>query len=182
MIPNGPNRHCTNSFSFQLGPLIPGNLGLLVGSPEKAGVGGSIPVSATTFQRAAGSARCDCDNHARARKAEMRGGGFKRVELNEDVAISQKHSGEVLALNEALNRLEMVNARQAKMVELRYFAERSVEEIGGILSMSPRSVKRDWALAGIWLFKEIQKSPALGNARGRKRVDEKPVFRESPPH
>jgi RNA polymerase sigma-70 factor (ECF subfamily) len=103
-------------------------------------------------------------DHARARKAEMRGGGLKRVELNEDVAISEKQSSEVLALNEALNRLEMVNARQAKVVELRYFAGLSVEEIGGILSLSPRSVKRDWALARVWLFKEIQRSPAPGNS------------------
>lgn len=101
-------------------------------------------------------------DHARTRKTEMRGGGFKRVELNEDVAISEKSSGEVLALNEALNRLEMVNVRQAKVVEMRYFAGLSIEEIGGILNMSPRSVKRDWALARIWLFKEIQKSSVPG--------------------
>ena len=53
-------------------------------------------------------------DYARAHKAEMRGGGLKRVELNEDVAISEKQSSEVLALNEALNRLEMVNARRRK--------------------------------------------------------------------
>jgi RNA polymerase sigma factor (sigma-70 family) len=80
--------------------------------------------------------------------------------LNEDLAISEKDSNEVLALHEALKHLEQLNPRQAKVVELRYFAGLSVEEIAGILKISPRSVKSDWALARIWLFKEIRESPA----------------------
>jgi RNA polymerase sigma factor (TIGR02999 family) len=98
-------------------------------------------------------------DHARAHQAEMRGGRLQRVELKEELAISDKHSSEVLALHEALKHLEKLNPRQARVVELRYFAGLSVEEIGGILKMSPRSVKRDWALARIWLFKEIQGVP-----------------------
>ena len=96
-------------------------------------------------------------DHARARNAQMRGGDLQRVELEEGIAISQERSEEVLALDEALNHLEEVNPRQARVVELRYFAGLSVEEIGAILNMSPRSVKRDWALARIWLFQEIEK-------------------------
>jgi RNA polymerase sigma-70 factor (ECF subfamily) len=99
-------------------------------------------------------------DHARAHHADMRGGQFQRVELNEDLAISEKDSNEVLALHEALNHLEAFNPRQAKVVELRYFAGLSVEEIAGILKVSIRSVKSDWALARIWLFKEIQGPPA----------------------
>jgi RNA polymerase sigma factor (TIGR02999 family) len=98
-------------------------------------------------------------DHARAHQAEMRGGRLQRVELNEDLAISEKDSNEVLALHEALKHLEQLNPRQAKVVELRYFAGLSVEEIAGILKISPRSVKSDWALARIWLFKEIQQPP-----------------------
>jgi RNA polymerase sigma-70 factor (ECF subfamily) len=95
-------------------------------------------------------------DHARAHNAAMRGGELERVELDEGLALSQERSQEMLALHEALSHLEAVNPRQAKVVELRYFAGLSVEEIAGILEMSPRSVKRDWALARIWLFKEIE--------------------------
>lgn len=97
-------------------------------------------------------------DHARVRHAEMRGGNLRRVDLNGEVATSQQDSSEMLALHEALDRLEKTNSRQAKVVEMRYFAGLSVEEIGCILSMSPRSVKRDWALARLWLFKELQTS------------------------
>jgi RNA polymerase sigma-70 factor, ECF subfamily len=99
-------------------------------------------------------------DHARAHNANMRGGDLHRVELEDDIAISQKSSEEVIALHDALNRLETVNPRQVKVVELRYFAGLSIEEIGAILKLSPRSVKRDWALARIWLFREIQ-GPAV---------------------
>jgi RNA polymerase sigma-70 factor, ECF subfamily len=98
-------------------------------------------------------------DYARAHQADMRGGRLQRVELNEDFVISEKYSKEVLALHEALKHLEKLNPRQAKVVELRYFAGLSLEEIAGILKISTRSVKRDWSLARIWLFKEIQNPP-----------------------
>ena len=97
-------------------------------------------------------------DHARAHNAEMRGGGMQRVELDEKLAISKERSTEVIALHDALNSLEALNPRRAKVVELRYFGGLSVEEIAAVLDMSPRSVKRDWALARPWLFKEMQKS------------------------
>ena len=103
-------------------------------------------------------------DHARARNAHMRGGDLQRVELEEGIAISQERSEEVLALDEALNHLEEVNPRQARVVELRYFAGLSVDEIGAILNVSPRSVKRDWALARIWLFQEIEKGSRRDHA------------------
>jgi RNA polymerase sigma factor (sigma-70 family) len=56
-----------------------------------------------------------------------------------------------------LTRLETLNPRQAKVVEMRYFGGLSVEEIASLLGIAPRSVKRDWALARIWLFGEIGK-------------------------
>ena len=97
-------------------------------------------------------------DHARARKAEMRAGGLERVELEEVAMVSSEQSNEVLALHEALTILEGLDPRQAKVVELRYFGGFSVEEIGDILEMSPRSVKRHWALARIWLLKEMKKA------------------------
>jgi RNA polymerase sigma factor (TIGR02999 family) len=95
-------------------------------------------------------------DHARAHKAGMRGGNLQRVELEEGIAISKERSSEMLVLNDALNELEKVNPRQAKVVELRYFAGLSVEEIAAILKIGHRSVQRDWALARAWLFGRIR--------------------------
>ena len=97
-------------------------------------------------------------DHARAHNAEMRAGGLQRVEFEEGLMVSSERSKEVLALHDALTTLEGVDPRQAKVVELRYFGGFSVEEIGDILDMSPRSVKRHWALARIWLLKQMKKS------------------------
>lgn len=85
----------------------------------------------------------------------MRAGGLQRVELEEGFMVSDEQSKEVLALHEALTVLEEADPRQAKVVELKYFGGFSVEEIGAILEMSPRSVKRHWALARIWLHKRM---------------------------
>jgi len=95
-------------------------------------------------------------DYARAHKAEQRGGGLKRVEMQDDLAISPDRLDEIASLDDTLKRLEMRNARQARIVELRYFGGLSVEEIASLLKMSPRSVKRDWALARVWLFRELQ--------------------------
>jgi len=95
-------------------------------------------------------------DYARAHKAEQRGGGLKRVEMQDDLAISPDRLDEIASLDDTLKRLEMRNARQARIVELRYFGGLSVEEIASLLNMSPRSVKRDWALARVWLFRELQ--------------------------
>jgi RNA polymerase sigma-70 factor, ECF subfamily len=95
-------------------------------------------------------------DYARAHKAQIRGGDLKRVELEDGLAISVERTDEMLALDEALNKLTLVSPRQAKVVELRYFGGLSTEQIAVILAIAPRSVKRDWALARIWLFKELQ--------------------------
>lgn len=95
-------------------------------------------------------------DYARAHKAQRRGGDLKRVELEEGLAISDERTEEMLALDEALNRLTEVNPRQAKVVELRYFGGLSVEQIAAVLEIATRSVKRDWALARIWLFNELR--------------------------
>jgi RNA polymerase sigma-70 factor, ECF subfamily len=98
-------------------------------------------------------------DHARAHNAQMREGALHRVEMDDGLMLSDERSREVLALHDSLDELERVNPRQAKVVELRYFGGFSVEEIGEILGMSPRSVKRDWALARIVLLKQMQGAP-----------------------
>ena len=105
-------------------------------------------------------------DHARAHNAEMRAGGLERVELDEGLIVSSERSKEVLALHDALANLEGVDPQQAKVVELRYFGGFSVAEIADILEMSPRSVKRHWALARIWLLKQMKKPHGSGTTYG----------------
>jgi RNA polymerase sigma-70 factor (ECF subfamily) len=95
-------------------------------------------------------------DYARAHNAEQRGGALQRVEMQDELAISPERLDEVEHLDEALKKLEKENPRQARVVELRYFGGLSVEEIGALLQIAPRSVKRDWALARIWLFRELR--------------------------
>jgi RNA polymerase sigma-70 factor (ECF subfamily) len=98
-------------------------------------------------------------DYARAHRAEQRGGGLKRVEMQDDLAISAEKLDEVEQIDEALKGLEQHNPRHAKVVELRYFGGLSVEQIASLLEVSPRSVKRDWSLARIWLFRKLQSDP-----------------------
>ena len=104
-------------------------------------------------------------DYARAHNAEMRGGDLERVELNEEVAVARDRSEEVLAVDQAMAKLQAENPRQAQIVELRYFAGFSVEEVAKILDISPRSVKRDWRDAKEFLFFEIKKGGADEKAK-----------------
>jgi len=106
-------------------------------------------------------------DYARAHKAQQRDGSMKRVELRDDLAISAEKLEEVAALDEVLTTLESLHPRQAKVVEMRYFGGLSMEQIASILGVSERSVKRDWSLARIWLFRE------LGHASNPSREAEK---------
>lgn len=95
-------------------------------------------------------------DHARAHNAEHRGGNMERIELQDHLAISPERLQELSLLDDALQRLEKENPRQARVVELRYFGGLSVEQIAAILGIAPRSVKRDWSLARIWLYEQLK--------------------------
>lgn len=95
-------------------------------------------------------------DYARARNADQRGGKMERVELQDHFAISPERLEEVSQLDQALEKLEKTNPRQARVVELRYFGGLTVEQIGATLGIAPRSVKRDWSLARIWLYEELK--------------------------
>jgi len=95
-------------------------------------------------------------DYARAHKAQGRGGGLKKVEFLEHLAITPERLKEVEWLDDALDLLEKRDHRQARVVELRYFGGLSVEEVGSTLGISPRSVKRDWSLARLWLFRQLE--------------------------
>lgn len=95
-------------------------------------------------------------DYARAHKAEQRGGGLEKVELKEELVLSSDKLDEVEWLDEALKRLEKHSSRQAKIVELRYFGGLSIEEIASVLGISERSVRREWTLARLWLFRQFE--------------------------
>jgi len=106
----------------------------------------------------------DC---ARGHDAEKRGGARERVLLDDRMAVSRQQGIEVLALDEALSRLAALDAQQGRIVELRYFGGLTVEEIAGILGVSPATVKRDWQVAKAWLHREIsQGSPGHAGSLG----------------
>ncbi len=100
-------------------------------------------------------------DYARAHKAQQRDGAMKRVELRDDLAVSAEKLEELIALDEVLKNLESLHPRQGKVVELRYFGGLSMEQIASLLGVSERSVKRDWSLARIWLFRELEQGSGL---------------------
>jgi RNA polymerase sigma factor (TIGR02999 family) len=95
-------------------------------------------------------------DHARAHHAGKRGGDLQRVDLDEGVAFSSERSIEVIAVDDALSELQTLNSRQAKVVELRYFAELTDEQIAALLNISTRTVQRDWLLAKDWLSQRVR--------------------------
>ena len=95
-------------------------------------------------------------DYARAHNAERRAGGLERVEFHDDLALSPERLDEVVLLDDAMTRLAVHSPRQARVVELRYFGGLSVEQIAAVLDIAPRSVKRDWSLARIWLFRDLR--------------------------
>lgn len=99
-------------------------------------------------------------DYARARQRDKRGGGLIQVPLVEGMDIVLEESDTLLALDEALARLEAVNERQCRVVECRCFAGLSVEETAEVLQTSPATVKRDWAFARAWLNRELSERPS----------------------
>jgi RNA polymerase sigma factor (TIGR02999 family) len=93
---------------------------------------------------------------ARHRKRHKRGGGAPHVPLDEASALSDREADEVLALDDALERLTAVNPRGAKVVEHRFFAGLSLEETATLLGVSTKTVRRDWLAARAWLRKEVR--------------------------
>jgi RNA polymerase sigma-70 factor (ECF subfamily) len=94
-------------------------------------------------------------DHARTRKRAKRGGSDIRVSLADADAFVKAQELDVVALNEALERLERIDEQQSKIVELRFFSGLTVEETASVLNISPATVKRDWSMAKAWLHREI---------------------------
>jgi RNA polymerase sigma factor (TIGR02999 family) len=102
-------------------------------------------------------------DHARSRRAYKRGGAGVRVEWDETAVVSEQRCEEWLAVDEALTRLSDRDSRLSQIVELRFFAGLTEEEIGEVLGISARTVKRDWRVAKAWLRGEFSSVNADDN-------------------
>lgn len=94
-------------------------------------------------------------DHARSRQAAKRGGSDIKLPLEEAMIVSQGREVNLVALDEALERLAVIDPQQSRVVELRFFSGLSVEETAEVLGVSPRTVTRDWNVAKAWLRREI---------------------------
>jgi RNA polymerase sigma factor (TIGR02999 family) len=94
-------------------------------------------------------------DHARSRGAAKRGEGARRVTLDAGIVAPVKTEVDIEALDEALAHLRKIDPRQEKIIELRFFAGLSVEDTSEVLQLSPSTVKREWATAKAWLYREL---------------------------
>jgi RNA polymerase sigma-70 factor (ECF subfamily) len=94
---------------------------------------------------------------ARSRRSHKRGGDGFRLPLDEKLIVSGERRADVLALDDALEALTVIDKRKSRVVELRFFGGLSVEETAEVLKVSDETVKRDWRLAKVWLLRELDR-------------------------
>jgi RNA polymerase sigma factor (TIGR02999 family) len=94
-------------------------------------------------------------DHARTKKRAKRGGSDIRVSLDDATVAVKGQDLDVVAVDEALSRLEQIDKQQSRVVELRFFSGLTVEETAEVLGISPATVKRDWQMAKAWLRHEL---------------------------
>jgi RNA polymerase sigma-70 factor (ECF subfamily) len=110
------------------------------------------------FAAAAQTMRHILVDYGRRRRSQKRGGLFQRVDLDQAQHVGIAPDDDVLALDEALKRLEQIDPRQSRIVELRYFGGLTEEETAEVMNTSPRTIKREWAVARAWLYAELTQS------------------------
>jgi RNA polymerase sigma factor (TIGR02999 family) len=96
-------------------------------------------------------------DRARSRQADKHGGGARRVSLDDAAVVLPERQIDLLALDEALDRLAGIDPRKSQIVEMRYFGGMSVEETAEVLEVSAITVKREWLKARAWLYRELDK-------------------------
>ena len=99
-------------------------------------------------------------DHARGRLRGKRGAGHRPIPLDEAFVFAPERSLELIKLDQSLERLEQIDERQCKVVELRFFGGLTVEETAEVLGVSPKTVKRDWSMAKAWLHGDMKTSHA----------------------
>jgi RNA polymerase sigma factor (TIGR02999 family) len=97
-------------------------------------------------------------DYARRRRRAKRGGGHKLTLDEEAVSLPGGINLDLVALDDALNELSRLDAQQSRIVELRFFGGLSIAQTAHILSISPATVKREWATARIWLYREMSRA------------------------
>ena len=102
-------------------------------------------------------------DHARSRQAAKRGGSDIRLPLEEAMVILPGPDLDFVALDEALNKLAEIDPQQSQVVELRFFSGLSVAETAKVMSLSERTVKRDWHVAKAWLRRELSRGGAASD-------------------
>ncbi|MGI8436175.1 MAG: sigma-70 family RNA polymerase sigma factor [Chthoniobacterales bacterium] len=105
-------------------------------------------------------------DHARSHRAEKRGGDREKLAFDEGLDFSDERAIDLVALDDALKDLATFDQRQSEIVEMRFFGGLTNEEIGEVLQISPRTIKRDWRLARAWLRREILGEGAVNAAGG----------------
>jgi RNA polymerase sigma factor (TIGR02999 family) len=96
-------------------------------------------------------------DRARRKLADRHGGGGEKIQLDEALVFSAEKSKDMIALDDALKRLEEVSPRQGRVVELRFFGGLQMEDIARMEGVSLRTVKQDWSVARAWLHREISR-------------------------
>jgi RNA polymerase sigma factor (TIGR02999 family) len=97
-------------------------------------------------------------DYARRRRAAKRGGTVCKISVENAAMLSGQKDVELIALDDALHSLAKLDARQSRVVELRFFAGLSLEEISAALEIAPATVQRDWTAARAWLHREISRN------------------------
>ncbi len=105
---------------------------------------------------AAGAMRQILVNHALAHQAEKRGGGKTLVTFDDAASFFETNNLDILALHEALERLTQLDAKQVKIVELKFFGGLTNEEVAEVLQISISTVKREWEMARSWLYRQLK--------------------------
>lgn len=95
-------------------------------------------------------------DHARRERAAKRGGPLRNLSLDERLVPGAQRGIDLVALDEALGKLTLLDKRLTEVVEMRFFGGLTVEETAAVLEVSPATVKRDWATARAWLFRALQ--------------------------
>jgi RNA polymerase sigma factor (TIGR02999 family) len=98
-------------------------------------------------------------NYAKSSRAQKRGGGALKVELDEAAIVSPEQSQAIVDLHEALERLGALDSRKARVVELKYFGGLNHDEIAEVMKISSMTVRRDWVFAKAWLYDELHNAP-----------------------
>jgi RNA polymerase sigma factor (TIGR02999 family) len=96
-------------------------------------------------------------DHARSHAYQKRGGGARKITLDEGMLVSQKRAAEVVALDEVLTELAAIDPQQSRIVELKFFGGLTIEETSEVMDLSPATIKREWSTAKAWLYHELAK-------------------------